>query len=89
MYLASLILGLGAWAVLIWGAVRKQNKLIAGFVLCSAALFLQICQTNVLVNWQDWAAIEDTFLGVQVAATVLLNVAVILAAVNLIRCRKK
>ena len=89
MNIASLLLGLGAWAVLAIGIAQKKKTVAAGFFLCAGALYLQILQTNILVNKPDWAAVEDTFPAVATAATVLVAVTLVLALVDLIKSRKK
>lgn len=79
MYLGSLILGLAAWVLPVIGMFRRRNLTRWSVSLCAAALYLQILQTNILVNKGDWAAIEDTYPAISFAASVLI---IITAALN-------
>lgn len=73
--LASLLLGLGAWALPMIAILRKRNAGLStgiSFGLCSLSLLLQICYTQHLVNIGDWSALQDTHYAVQFAACALL-----------------
>lgn len=78
MYLGSLILGFAAWVLPVVGMFRRKNFTGWSFALCAASLYLQINQTNLLVNKGDWAAIVDTYPAILFAASVLLVVTVAL-----------
>ena len=86
MNLASLLLGLAAWALPLTGlALRKKARgwVAAGLVVlsglfCALALYLQICYQNHLVEIGDISAILDTAGPLVLVAGVLLGVTAVL-----------
>lgn len=81
MYLiCALALGFVAWAIPVVELFIKRKKNLTGwsFALCSASLYLSISDTQRLVEKGDWAAIEDTHVGILFGATVLVAVTLVL-----------
>lgn len=91
MYLMfALALGFAAWAIPVIELFIKRKKNLTGwsFALCSASLYLAICDTQRLVEKSDWAAIEDTHVGILFGATVLVAVTLLLNLLARILKRK-
>lgn len=61
----------------------------ASLILCILSLMSQFFEVNRQVQEEDWAAIEDTFPGVLVAAVVLTCVTLALNAAALLRRKEK
>ena len=83
MNLTSLGLGLAAWALPLAAlALRKRaaGRLCPALVWASAALYLQICYQNHLVQIHDVGAILDTTDALVFVAGVLLAVTLALDA---------
>lgn len=87
--IASLLLGLGAWALPIAAILRRRSPLCSGsFLLCALSLLCQILYTNHLVIIRGWSAIEDTHGAVTFAAVVLVGGAVLLNLLSLWKARR-
>lgn len=79
--IASLLLGLAAWALPIAAIIRKRNTgpfTGISFGLCSLSLLFQLVYTQHLVDIRDWSALEDTHCAVVCAAVVLLSATLLL-----------
>lgn len=87
--IASLLLGLGAWALPIAAILRRRRPRCAGsFLLCALSLLCQILYTHHLVTIRDWSAIEDTHGAVTFAAVVLVGGSVLLNLLSLWKARR-
>ena len=68
MNLASLLLGLSAWFLPLWGLRRQSRKAgaeaalwcWAGALCCAAALYFQLRYGDSYVQAGDWSALMDT-----------------------------
>ena len=68
MNLASLLLGLAAWFLPLWGLRRQSRKAgaeaalwcWAGALCCAAALYFQLRYGDSYVQAGDWSALMDT-----------------------------
>ena len=68
MNLASLLLGLAAWFLPLWGLRRQSRKAgaeaalwcWAGALCCAAALYFQLRYGDSYVQDGDWSALMDT-----------------------------
>lgn len=79
--LASLLLGLAAWALPGIAFIRRRQTAIfaaASFCACALSLWLQILYTEHLVNKSDWSALMDTSHAVSVVSGILLVVTLLL-----------
>lgn len=81
MLMYALAVGFAAWVLPVVAMFRRKNYASASFALCTASLYLAIIDTQHLVNKPDWAAIEDTHIGVLFGATVLV---IVTAALNVV-----
>ena len=61
----------------------------ASLILCILSLMSQFFEVNRQVQEEDWAAIEDTFPGVLMAAVVLTCVTLALNGASLLRKNRK
>lgn len=87
--IASLLLGLAAWALPIVALIgKKKPRTALSAACCSLSLLCQILYTQHLVNIRDWAAMEDTHGAVTFAAAVLVCVTAILNALSLLKDRR-
>lgn len=91
--IASLLLGLAAWALPLCTIVTRRYRAeysSVSFALCALALLLQLMQVQNLVRKQDWSALMDTWYAVVFAGVVLLlvNVALHIAAFVIGKHRK-
>lgn len=89
--LFSLGAGFLSWGL---GAVSLFRKARHGWshaslILCILSLMSQFFEVNRQVQEEDWAAIEDTFPGVLVAAVVLVCVTLALNGASLLRNNRK
>ena len=85
-----LLLGFIAWIFPVISMMSKKHPRLTApsLAFCAASLYFALYNTNLLVRKGDWAAIEDTFVGVLFGATVLVAVTAILNAAALIRKKK-
>ncbi|MBE5986962.1 cytochrome c oxidase subunit 4 [Lacrimispora xylanisolvens] len=95
--IASLILGLIAWALPVINLVQynKASKLkwvifsSTSISVCGISLYMQILYTDYLVKIKDWSALTDTSGGVVSNTGLLLVVTIMLNLVTLLlRYRK-
>ena len=94
MNLASLLLGLAAWFLPLWGLRRQSRKAgaeaalwcWAGALCCAAALYFQLRYGDSYVQAGDWAALLDTsgaavwISGFLLATSCVMQLAVLFAA---------
>ncbi|WP_349672569.1 hypothetical protein [Lacrimispora sp.] len=94
---ASLILGLIAWALPVINLVQYKKAgnrkwvifSLTSVSVCGLSLYMQILYTDYLVKINDWSALMDTSSGVVSITGLLLIVTIILNLVTLfLRCIK-
>lgn len=95
--LASLLLGVAAWALPLWacarggypGAPRRTLRCVAGSgAACALSLLLQLVYTAHLTVVGDWAALADTSYAVAGAAAILVAVTLSLNALAVLALRR-
>ena len=89
--LFSLGAGLAAWA-LGWAAAlggKFGGCAFGSLSLCILSLLSQFLEINRLLNKRDWAAVEDIFPAVLLAAAVLSLVTLALNVIAFLRSRKR
>lgn len=95
--IASLILGLIAWALPVINLVQYNKASKRKWVIfsstsisvCGISLYMQILYTDYLVKIKDWSALTDTSSGVVSNTGLLLVVTIMLNLVTLLlRYRK-
>lgn len=86
--LSSLILGLIAWGVALWGVIRREPRL-SSFFLCALPLLLELYEVGNRVKMGDLSAVMDTIRAVNIAGTVLVVGTLILNLLAYVRKRKK
>ena len=77
LHLSSLILGLSAWAVALWGVIRKEPRRLSCF-LCALPLLLELYEVGNRVRMGDLSAVMDTIRAVNIAGMVLVAVTLLL-----------
>ena len=85
-----LLLGFLSWGLPLIALISKKRLRLTSLslTLCAASLYMAIYHTNLLVRKDDWAAIEDTYVGILFGATVLVAVNAILNIAALIKNRR-
>lgn len=95
--LASLLLGVPAWALPLWacarggcpGAPRRTLRCVAGSgAACALSLLLQLVDTAHLAAAGDWAALADTSQAVAGAAAILVTVTLFLNVLAVLALRR-
>lgn len=89
---ASLVLGLAAWALPVAALCGKKPRpgfYAASFALCAVSLELQIFYSQHLVVIRDWSAMEDIHGAVAFAAGVLLTGTILLNILSALLGRKR
>lgn len=95
--LASLVLGLTAWALPLIALIERKDKNKKrmmkqtgfSFIFCILAIWLQLHYQSYLVSIEDWAALADTADAVVVASNVLIAFTLIFNAMVFKRYRRK
>lgn len=89
--LFSLGAGFLSWGLGAAALCRRDWSIlpVSSLSLCILSLVSQFLEINRRVDLEDWAAIEDTFPGVLVAAVVLTCVTLALNAAALLRRKEK
>lgn len=95
--IASLLLGLLAWALPLWACARRgrweslrwANRCVAAScAACALSLLSQLVYTHHLVAISDWAALADTSCAVVGAAAILVAVTLFLDALAVLTLRR-
>lgn len=95
--LGSLLLGLIAWIIPIFAAMRSAkygvkkcyNSIIVSFGACVASLCLQFFEINHRVKIEDWSAIMDTIGTLKWVAVILAVITIMLNIFFLGKCQGK